>query len=707
MTVSFATPLAHQTGSDFTAFANSFAVGRPFRQPLQSASGAASYADGLEVFAKDAAADLYVALDGTLSWQPATTTAGAQLILDVAPSALRGKGSLLELGMVEAPPARIVYDNVDKARAKEALEALFQTVYAAAKAKPKQSKGWHPAMKMQTPAVKTALRLKTHLDTKKTDAPAEITRLVDDFLADAPTGLLPAIPVVAGDRVGKAAAYRAGDTPPAPAPAWLGAAGDANRARRLTWRTYDVGGQAINPTYYLYYLLRQALQPAASRVVTVLTGVATGGNLAHPLATLLPALQGAAPPRAREQVSGLSRIPTSGLLDYHGFPADAPVSKLEWRYNDSNQLEARTRTGQTDTPPTLTPVAGSADATQKVQTVTTIWAENGSAIRVISEAFQIPCEVLVALLGTESAGDERAVRLEPLRDTDRTTLRGSAAAALEEAYDKAAGSRGTVSSPVDNQDGTVSFVLTLDVKQTWDRDVLRARGRRVYWGTDRLPITANSVGTNTTAPPIKRQYTITVTGTTRTDTQAWVLDGYTPPNGVPDPWTGTAAVNPGATLTWDQLVQVVDGTRGRRISPGVIQTLISTARERVEWIQKVAPTIFGDLGITAPPATAGGFLRDAVNPGRRGWLLYRAASLLCGAAYIRSAYNDSAQRTRFDLPLVGGAYNAGQPIAVKKARWGLKYHDEYVERAGPFFNVAADLFNSGTLAPAPTVRFMR
>jgi hypothetical protein len=139
----------------------------------------------------------------------------------------------------------------------------------------------------------------------------------------------------------------------------------------------------------------------------------------------------------------------------------------------------------------------------------------------------------------------------------------------------------------------------------------------------------------------------------------------------------------------------------------VIQTLISTARERVAWIQAVAPTIFAALNISAPPATAGGYLRDAANPARRGWLLYPEASLLCGAAYIRSGYNDFAQRTAFDLPLVGGAYNAGSPKSVKKSRWGLKYHGEYVERAGPFFNVAADLFNDGTLAPAATVRFMR
>src|SRR5918992_3617054 len=188
MTVTFATPLVHQTGSDYTAFNNALAVGRAFRQPLETATGGAGFAPGLELFTKEAASDLYAALDGTIRWQPETATSGAQLILEVSPTSLRGSGSLLGLNMVEAPPARLVYDNVDKDEAKAALEALLQTTYDAAKAKPKQPKTWHPVMKMQTPTVKKARRLKTHLDSK-TDVPAAITELIDDFLADAPTGL--------------------------------------------------------------------------------------------------------------------------------------------------------------------------------------------------------------------------------------------------------------------------------------------------------------------------------------------------------------------------------------------------------------------------------------------------------------------------------------------------------------------------------------
>lgn len=703
--VNLAMPLAHQTTADYSAFTGTLLLGRPFRQPLESATSPGNYSDGLELFTRPAAANLYACFDGTLRWVPAAAAAGAKLVIDLPATSLRGTGSLATVPMVEAPCAQVVYDNIDKAAAKTALTTLLQTAYTAARAAARRPRTWHPVMSMQTAFVRRTLRLKAYLDTTP-DAAAALAALVDDFLADAPAGRLPSIPVLAGEGIGKAAPYLASDTLPAGAPAWIGAPASPTRACRLTWRTLDVGGQPINPTYYLYYFLRQMLGPQASRVVSTLTNVVSGTALAHPLVTLLPALQGATPPRSREAIGGISRIPIGSLISYHGFPAETPVSRVEWRYTDTCLLEAQLRAGQTDTVPTLMPAIGSTTATTRRNSITAMWATSGTAIRQISDAFQIPCELLIALMGTESSGVEQAVRIEPLLATNRTDLRASAARALEEAYDKAAGIRGTVSNVTDNGNGTVSFDLTLDVNQTWAQDVLKDHDRLIFWGADRLPITANSAARNTATTPPKKQYTITVTGTTRTDTQAWVLDGYTPPAGVPDPWTGAVQVNPGATLTWDQLVQVVDGTKGKRISPGAIQTLISTARDRVAWIQQVAPGIVAALGLAAPPATAGGYLRDAINPGRRGWLLYREASLLCGAAYVRSGYNDSAQRTRYDLPLVGGAYNAGRPRAVR-SRWGLKYHGEYVERAGPFFNVAADMFNTSALTPGATVRFMK
>jgi hypothetical protein len=174
----------------------------------------------------------------------------------------------------------------------------------------------------------------------------------------------------------------------------------------------------------------------------------------------------------------------------------------------------------------------------------------------------------------------------------------------------------------------------------------------------------------------------------------WVMEGFS--TSVPNPWNGGAVVRAGRALTWDQLVTVVDATNGSRISPGLLQTLISTARGVLPFLNNVAPTIFATLGIPAAPATAGQFLND--------WLLEGSHSLLLGIAYMRKAYN--VKGTAFDLPLVGAAYNAGSLRRRDHSLWGLQYFGDYVEHAAPHYNAAVALFN-GAPVPAPTVRFMR
>jgi hypothetical protein len=168
-----------------------------------------------------------------------------------------------------------------------------------------------------------------------------------------------------------------------------------------------------------------------------------------------------------------------------------------------------------------------------------------------------------------------------------------------------------------------------------------------------------------------------------------------------DKWPGESIVRTGAgrTLNWNQLLAIVDATHGRRISPGIIQTLISTAKyDIIPWINANAPGIYDALGIPAPPPNAADFLND--------WLLHGAHSILAGAAYIRMHYNNQA--TRFDIPLAGAAYNHGKLQKVPQSLWGLRYHDEYVERAGPHFNAAINKFNANPGPdPVPSVRFMR
>ena len=215
----------------------------------------------------------------------------------------------------------------------------------------------------------------------------------------------------------------------------------------------------------------------------------------------------------------------------------------------------------------------------------------------------------------------------------------------------------------------------------------------MLWGAERLRVTANSGSGSLT-----RDYTITIRMPSSAQTEAWVLDGWVPAApGIPGPqWPGAQRVHPAgqSALTWDDLVLVVQATGGTRISPGLLQSLISTAIDAIPWINAVAPNIYTTIGTVPPPLLqngspdAGGYLND--------WLIQCINSILVGAAYIRIGYNQAA--TKFDLPLVGSSYNGsyrnGKPYSVANSLWGLLYFDKYVERAGPHNNALVEYFNS-------------
>ena len=786
MPANFAAPIAHQTGSDYTVFNNAIIVGRPYRQPLQSVPNSNYFATGLELFLASAggAAALSSWLDGTLTWQAASTTQASSLLLTTDPRILTGSTSLAKLNLIEALPQKAIYENVDQASVQRALEALLNTAYTAAAADPTHPDRWHPCMRMVVSDAGTKSKLKVYLD-HHTPVATTITTLVTGFLSGTARSVISQISVRAGDEIGRAAPYLATDPLPASPTFPLGAATDPNRARRLTFQTWDNNGQAIHPLYYLHAFMRQMLLPTANRIVNSLTNIVAGGVLAHPLVTLLPALSAAALPRSRERVAGVSAFPLGSLNTFHRYPIDAPISKLEWRYTDTSEFEAQAHVTGTKVPP-MDPLA------QRINRVTALWTTHGTTIAAIADALQIPTEVIFGLIGAEAPGspanpnqfDERAVRLEPLLPRNRSALRKAGVTAdLELEYDKVIGVQGNVIQVVMNANGTTRLDITLTSNRKWGVNFLKRSGFfMLVADVDRLKISGNrgsttstttyqitvedtkfesgfasngtqsagntryyslatrSAGSTTELPAqlvlgragtlrrlqVKaKQNTLdgattikvfqngtatalavtlaagaktgddtthtvpvavgdrismeVITGGTTGELKnltftllnapatgdAWVLEGFS--TSVPDPWNGAGLVRAERTFTWDRLVTVADGTNGERISPGIIQTLISTARGVLPYLNTIQPSIYAAIGIPAPPTTAGGFLNS--------WLLSAPNSILVGAAYIRQGYNKQA--TRFDLPVVGSAYNAGQHKVDTASSWGLKYFGNY------------------------------
>jgi hypothetical protein len=821
MAVNLALFFAHQTAADYTRFANAVARGRPYRQALQSAADAASFAPGVELFFSNAGdvADIFAWLDGDLSWRPAGAARPAnQLAIVTSATSLTGNSNLPGLRMVEAPPLTAIYDNVDPAAVRASLDGLLRQSYVNAAAAPTAPNTWHPSMRMQLVVGGSNLSLKAHLDANPPAPPGGpapnpqtdiISQVVNALLGDASPIVVPSLRVRAGDKLGRAAAYLATDPLPENPGFPLGSATDAGRARRLTFQTVDRGEQPISPLHYHHIFLRRMFLPLNQQIVRTLTNVVDGANLRHPLATLYPALNAADPPAAREALAGLSALPLGTLADFHRYPPAAPASTYEWRYTDRNLFEARVQaTGAAVNLPTIQ---------AHRRRVANLWADHGQAIANIARAVQIPCEVIFGLIGAEAPADPndadrfdaRAVRLEPLKATHRAQITDEA---LELAYDHVVGVSGTATAvALQNNDRTLVTVQLNNARRWRDNFLSRSGFSLLVQDADRLTIRGNTGSTTQTtaysitvsdrvfeggAPQNGQQaagtnlhyrvdrrdagaanvdavaYQLGRAGTIRSfrinatqntvngattvtllrngqpalqvalaqgqtqaaaavqvavaagDRLAWrvatggaqghlrnftarfshapgvggihVLEGHSTrvPAGT---WPGVAQVKQGSTLTWDQLVNVVDLTRGERISPGMIQTLISTARGALPFLDAIRPDVYAAVGVPRPPATAGGFLND--------WLSHAVHSILVGAAYIRMGYNQHA--TRFDLPVVGGAYNAGTPQVDAASPWRVKYFSNYVEHAAPVANAAADFFNATPApTPAPSVRFV-
>ncbi len=122
---------------------------------------------------------------------------------------------------------------------------------------------------------------------------------------------------------------------------------------------------------------------------------------------------------------------------------------------------------------------------------------------------------------------------------------------------------------------------------------------------------------------------------------------------------------------------ISDEATPRKVSPGLMQTLIATARDA---------------------------LHDPVID--RNWLLVGANSIKAGTAYIR----DQANRTGYDPPVVACAYNAGSVVFNDGAanRWKMRQFpigtSQHADRFVRWLNDAFRYF--ATLNPVPPVSYV-
>lgn len=392
MATKFAMPVAHQATTPVTR------GDREFFQPISGAP--ADSVPGIEVYLPDSDPGfrLFACFDGALKWVQGGGSVPNRLELLVDPVA--AAKTLVQVGKtVEGRPYRLVYTHVERDGVRAALTSMVRQAFQNAGSNPKT---WHPVLRLvRKEEGSPPLNIKKTLDNKGIDFALTI---VDEFLNGQGD-----MQVLSGNHIGNAE-KRSQPT-------------DPNVQRHVVLSMIDVGGQSINPLYYIYLYF-----VTGSSLVTVTD------NLVHPLFSAFPELQGISSPPARKPLpapGGTGSEDRLALGDLK-FTHRTPRGRVTWFYNADGKIEIE---GEGELVPSASDVS----------IVNGIWNQSGADIALMCSKFQVPCELVLAVVSGESGGNRKAYRFEPM---DRTALPKAASRPdLLAKYDKMLGAKVTSYEP--------------------------------------------------------------------------------------------------------------------------------------------------------------------------------------------------------------------------------------------------------------------
>lgn len=648
MSVRFAWPVCHRPAGDYEVVSDAVCPGRPFRQPLMRPD-ANDFSDGLELWLKAGteAVPLFACFAGRLSFHTATGTQAASLRLwpDAAVVA-----QLRHLNMLEPLPQVLIYANVDRAAVRQALINLITDTYSKATG---AKKTWHPVIRVFIWKKKP---LKPQLDPPATRS-GIVEQVVDHCLNNSSANPNARLPILAGDVIGEPATAFGGATPKADCPF----ASDTTPPRHFVFKVEERCSQVRSPLYDLWTWLNNARQG-----VPVIELLAPLNVNKHPIVKVTNLELDKTKPSARaETESPLRPIPMLELANLH-HRNSKPSARVEWRLTDDGNLTAQLLAGQPGPLPNLNPQTSHNGLVQEMY-FKPPGLDYGNHIQDMATYFQVPCELTMAFLGTETEISDgqrvRRVRFEPVADIKRRRI------------DRAVPG---FNNPGSEYNQLVNRYTTV---RPWE---LRSSS----------PLTLAPDPWNDATQIWNRGVTILTWGQ-----MARLLD--------------------------------ISPYFRSRISPGLMQTLVNVAIEVTNFVESVyldiisvdptaptpIPSWWDYFNVAQPPARnrAGDFLRD--------WLLVPRHSILAGMGHIRGQYNNpKVGATCWDPPKVAAAYNHGSlanpcklsepppPTPDIRRTWGLCFNADYMERFGPMYNAAVNLLNDVYLMlgqRTPTVRLRR
>jgi hypothetical protein len=446
--IEYVMPVGHDR-NDVAKFKGRIVGGtHPFRQPVNFDGQAAQFVRGIELlFDDDDAVDrLFAFMGGTLRFLPATGTTDPSLVIDIDPGTVDHLADGFFAHTLEAAPTRIFYENVDVELSKAKIAALLGD--------PNHRSRRMAAVK---PGAAKQPSVQVSMNALIADPKVGVTGVRDMFF----DGTLAVPLLVSAEDV-------------------IGVAGPVTgqaKSRRLVWSMADVGRQFVNPLFYVQKLHQTDLD----QVTKLLTVMKVG----QPIFDLLP-LDTAVPPRVSVDVTvdstTASQVPFAfgPLGDFHGFPlpgglgvshdlaVDKSLARLDRRLITPppppvpagkvvGQFEVQDAATKADHPFYKDPAALAARMASATKTMRTLWGRQltnvpgspqaSATFNAIAGLLGIPCEIVLAILGHESGGHDRAYRIEPLGDGDRKKLRAAHRdQVIELHYDKSAGFLGTLTS---------------------------------------------------------------------------------------------------------------------------------------------------------------------------------------------------------------------------------------------------------------------
>ncbi|MGB1041039.1 MAG: hypothetical protein ACPGVD_09210 [Flavobacteriales bacterium] len=439
----FTTPIGFISTSQTFPHAD-ICLGRPFRQPVDLPDSN-DYSKGLEFF-RTSDSDIYLTamFDGVLRFEQ---NRGELILSEEAQRAYNAIGNIRE-----PSPKTVVYENITQEA--DSIAYLISNAF--------QNNPSHPILSLyynwhgEEQALGEALN----------NMPSGYT--INNYLNDyviTPVFGADEIPVLAGDLI----AYMGATQPNDVVPSSCNFPPPGHDTRRTTVYIKNYAGQHINPSYYLWFLLKYNHEnPNGSMRFLSTSGYQLLGNYFvdnHLLSSLNLNINTEQLPRIITNItlpgqtnnSDVLLFPMENLGEWHGVQGLAdtamnrypPPLELElhsdilWRLNDisndniSNGIfEVSARNINTVNPNIIfcpwtinnwennhnvCPTPGNIH----INRVTTFWNNHETDINDLTELIQVPSELLTGVIGVESNFDPNLVAFEPVRTQDEISLQNA------------------------------------------------------------------------------------------------------------------------------------------------------------------------------------------------------------------------------------------------------------------------------------------